>query len=412
MSTAGARSNGQPPLPDLLAGDEGADLLRHAARIQLAPGEEASAPPDHLLVLAEGEAARHREGRLVELIDAPAVLGLVEVVTRAPLRDSLEARTACSLLRLPGCALRDAMARSPVLLGRVAERLAHAALVEGQERFQLLLGCDDFFSAAPGALLLPGPYRCGPYRALQFVMEASPGELDALLPEGLARVPGLGGRYLIVVNDIDACVCEHQASDRLAYRYQEVVPFIPCVSRAGALGLFTPELYPSAYMPILLGREVYGFPKRLGRIRLGERRVDLIADNDVLLCARWTEERAASIGDTIVALVRALLSALTSRVFVRKRIRSAASLDLDACAIDELVEIPFDVFHLGDPAHLDGARVETAPSNRVFPGRLVAAFSSSIGFRFGAGRVLRSYLPEPPRRGLRSLVSPLLRTAR
>jgi len=38
------------------------------------------------------------------------------------------------------------------------------------------------------------------------------------------------------------------------------------------IGLYVPYIYPSAWEPILLGREIYGFPKRLGKTIFWNRR--------------------------------------------------------------------------------------------------------------------------------------------
>ena len=395
--------------------------------IALAPGEVRVLAADEVLLLTAGELLLHRSERLLDVLEAPAVLGLAEALAGVSVAGRVRARGTASLVRIAGDDLRAAMLSDTALRHRVATHLARAVVDGERARLELLASHDDFFPAQPGGLLLPGPYRFGPYRALQLVMEAAPGQLDVLLPEGLARAPGLGGRYLVVVNDIENCVCEHPTSDRRAHAYREVVPFIPCVARNGLLGLYTPEVYPGAYMPILLGREVYGFPKRLARIHLGVRRVDLLVDHDVLLHARWTDEIAVTASGFVEALALALLpagaaaaplarllggftglagatgvdaSALTSRVFVRKRIRAADSLELDRHAIDELVEVPFAVFHVGALARLEGVHAEVGAAGRVFPGRVLAGFSCTIGFRMEKGRVVRDYREIPARRGL------------
>jgi len=395
--------------------------------VTLAPGEQRVLAADEVLLLTAGELLLYREQRLLDMIAAPAVLGLAETLAGAPAGARLRARGAASLVRIAGDDLRAAMLASSALRERVADHLARAVVDGERARLELLASHDDFFPPEPGALLLPGPYSFGPYRALQLVMEAAPGQLDALLPGGLARAPGLGGRYLVVVNDIESCVCEHPASDRRAHAYREVVPFIPCIARNGSLGLFTPEVYPGAYMPILLGREVYGFPKRLARVRLGARRVDLLVDHDVLLHARWTDEVAVPAAGFVEALARTLLpagsaaaplarllggftalagaagadaSGLRSRVFVRKRVRAADSLELESHAIDELVEVPFAVFHADALARLEGVHVEMGAGGHVFPGRVLAGFSCTIGFRMETGRVLRDYRAQPAGRGL------------
>jgi acetoacetate decarboxylase len=49
--------------------------------------------------------------------------------------------------------------------------------------------------------------------------------------------------------------------------------FVPARFGSG-IGLYVPFIYPSAWEPILLGREIYGFPKRLGKTALALNRRD------------------------------------------------------------------------------------------------------------------------------------------
>src|SRR5262249_7916547 len=145
---------------------------------------------------------------------------------------------------------------------------------------------DDFFDP-PNARLVPGPYRFSPMRLVLHVVETERAALAALLPRGLHLLPGLGGRYLVVFGDFHRCVTQHARGDGRVFSYRETTPFIPCAG-FGRVGAFIPELYPDSYMAILLGREIYGFPKRLGRTTVRGDGVDVIVDHARLMRARWS----------------------------------------------------------------------------------------------------------------------------
>jgi hypothetical protein len=178
--------------------------------------------------------------------------------------------------------------------------------------------------------------------------------------------------------------------------------------------MYIPELYPDAYMPILLGREIYGFPKRLGRTRLDAEGADVIVDQARLLRARWAQPRPLSgvdfagelvtellpgLGYTAVAsrlakrIVRWLdalpgLARLTARVpiFVRRQLRSPESLAANRWQIDELVEVPFAVAPVRGIEEFGQHSVSFAATQQILTGTVSRVFRAQVAFQFGLAR--------------------------
>jgi hypothetical protein len=62
--------------------------------------------------------------------------------------------------------------------------------------------------------------------------------------------------------------------------------------RFGAnVGLYVPFIYPSAWEPILLGREIYGFPKRLGKTTFMGKSASLAVDSKPCFELAWDGEK-------------------------------------------------------------------------------------------------------------------------
>lgn len=338
-----------------------------------------------LLLLAEGEVEVRVDGRILEFRSAPAV-----VLARDPMQVVAKSRVLVARARVAEIVAHDSDARDALcrVYERELERLEHWRADE-------LRKGDDFFVDDGGADLVPGPYRFGPYQATAILMDADPGALRHELPPGLSPVPGIAGRYLLVLSEIERCVADHPDSDGRDHRYLEVAAFVPCLGPRMVPGLYLPRVYPDAYLPILLGREAYGFAKRLGRIVREERGYDLIAGGRHVVRARWsdgTEPRGTSRWmDDLTAVARSLMRVGRPRLYLRKRILGVRAGPKAQPCVDQLVVLPFRV------QALDTVRVLAAPTV-TFPesgwglgGRAIGAARFNLGFDFADGRVVRDY---------------------
>lgn len=364
--------------------------------------------PDQVVVLERGCVEVWSDGRLLDIAAAERWFGLAAALSgEATPRVTLRARTAVTLSRHSAAELRG----DPSMLATLSVALARACARHEREAEAVLRQADDFFR--PGAELHPPPYAFGPFPCIQLVVEHDPASWAARLPPGLIPLPGAQGRCLVMINDIRRARCEHVPGREWAYR--EVVPFLPvaCPSRM-TVGLYTPEVFADATMPILLGREVYGFPKRLGRIRIDDHAVRLLADHDVALALRWTASRELGGEQAIAAMAHALvpgaphaligaatrllgaieprLDSLPSRAFMRKRIHDPRGWAGSSWAIDELVEVPFTLDTLASPRELIDVELELGRTWPLGPGRVVAALACEVGFRLTHARRVRDYL--------------------
>ncbi|MCB9763157.1 MAG: acetoacetate decarboxylase family protein [Alphaproteobacteria bacterium] len=347
--------------------DTGATLVR------------AGEPVREVLHLREGRVGLFRDGRLIDIIDAPMRAGAAALLGEGRHRVDVVALGPVAGLRVPAASWLAALDRSPALALAEARRqaAARAALEDG---FAASLGdLDDFF--APGGRLVPGPYTFGPVALTAFVMAGERAALRALLPPGLRLIPGLGGASLLVLAEVGGSRTDGPGGPTRAGAYRELAVFIPCVGPRGRLGVFVPALVVTATMAILLGREIYGFPKRPGRIWLHSDGAEVALDHRLALRLGWGEGTPLAAG----AAPRALRALLRPRVFTRKVIAGVAGRD----RVDELVESRFSLLDLGRLTRLAEPRVEHLDPWLPPLGRPTAAFSLQAAYRLGRGRVLR-----------------------
>jgi CRP-like cAMP-binding protein len=409
---------------------EEAQLEDWSARTWL---REPTSVASEALLLLEGEAEIRVSDRLLNLVRAPVTFGLTSLLrAEAPIA-GLRALTPVTLLRLPLALFSRLLTQSGTLAARVQRHLCEELEAQQEQSVERVRGLDDCF-IDPGARLPAGPYAFDDVELKILILNGDKARLARLLPPGLTLTPWLQDRYLLTICDVrQARFAGHV--DAGVFGYREVTPFIPCVSRSGRFGAFVPELYPDAYHAILLGREVFGFPKRHGRIWLAEQSAHLALGSDWLLHARWQRETALSV-ETFGAeflrvfapesgpaawLGRGLGAALgwaernpsqrlpDFRVFTHKLI--AAADDARRSCVDELVEVPFSLGALGGFARLESASLWLDPRHGVLHGSLLGAFAARVGFTFERARVLETYAvaSAPQRAGRRSSIGALLR---
>jgi hypothetical protein len=380
--------------------------------IELAAGEVLAIEADHVVTLKHGRVEVWSDNRLLDIAEPEQWFGLARALTGEPAAMiSLCARSTASLSRWAAADMLGMLRAEPSLLAELSLVLARDCARHEREAEAALRRADDFF--LPGAELYPPTYTFGPFPSIALVVEHEPEQLAARLPPGLVSLPGAGGRCLVMINDIQRVRCEHVPGREWAYR--EVVPFIPvvCPSRMAA-GLYTPEVFADATMPILLGREVYGFPKRLGRINIADHFVRLLVDHALALELRWTSNREISGNDAIAMMASALvpgaptrlvgaatslfgaldlsLDSLPTRAFMRKRIHDPRGRAGLIWAIDELVEVPFRIDALASPMSLSDVELELGRSWPLGPGRLIAAVACDVGFHLAHARRVRDYV--------------------
>lgn len=368
---------------------------------------------DDLYFLVSGELAVKKAGRLLTMLEGPRVIGLTSALDERPRSASLEVIRDAVFVTLRGEKFRELM-HTQLDVAQAVVRSLQLDLREAwhsQERDRQAL--DDFFTS-PSARLVPGPYVAD-LDVCTFVMRGEPHRLGALLPPGCTPLPGAEDTWLLLVSHFLDVRSQSEAGQGRRFSYREVSPFIPCLAPDLVPSLFCPELYPDNYLAILLGRELYGFPKRMGRFEVGEAHVSLAIGHELALRTAWSEQRActaAELGEHLTQrggpatlatraagrLFGVMSSSLAKPlwpevpVLVRKQIPAAASLFERSLQIDELVNVPFGVKDVRDFAVLESPEVRILSSHFPLGGEVVAGYRQRMAFRFGAGVVLRDYL--------------------
>lgn len=403
------------------------DLLQQLAADftpkQFAAGEtiiRQGEPADELILLLSGEAQVIRQERLQAMIAGPELIGLLALLESTPRSADVRCWSDCQTLHLSQQRFDQYLEQNSSLSRNLMKLLVTQLSQQYDTSFRASKSFDDLFTS-PNAQLVPGPYEFDPFPVYLFVLEHEPAHLQSLLPPGVKLIPGMGGRYIVLVSQIERCYTDNAIGDGRQFGYHETTPFIPCVHQNQRFGSYIPELYPDAYLPIILGREMYGFPKRYGQTDIGQQHIDLILADRLLFRARWRQRQDLSSEAYAEQLLQAMLpenylsrtlsqvsgkafAALNSseflrrfgqqHVFVRRQLLGEQSLRERHWRIDELVEIPFQVQQVSEFARLEHAEFEFFDPGHFLGGRCLAGFAARLGFSFGKGHIREDYLPE------------------
>ncbi len=397
------------------------DFCARSTPRQFAAGErilDSDGTDDHVVFVCAGEVAVMHGSAVLRVLEAPETVGLLSALDGRARSASVKALGPVSARLASKRHLDELIAHSAEFDRRLISHLCAELRSQYEREAEWSRSLSDFF-LSPGAVMVPGPYVADPFEMLIFVMEDDSGRLSELLPPGFKLVPGLGQRYLLTVNFFEALRSEHPAGAGKKFRYREVSPFILC--RNGLkIGAFCPELYPDNYLAISIGRELYGFPKRFGRVEKNRQGFDVIVDEQLLFRASYTGRSELDAAGFAEGMTRALVpsklgsaftSGLAGRLFELANAEAARTLwpsvpvfvrcqrphASGARALDQLSEIPFRVQSVEPIAELSAPQIELMRPEHFLRGRCVAGFVVRMSFRFGDA--LFSDLSERPRSG-------------
>ena len=400
------------PIFNALPADHCASLRARAQSQVLAAGDvlcyQGDTPRD-LCLLTAGECALERHGNPGGTLAAPAWLDPVAVLGGLPHGHTIRATSDGECLCWPLDILwaLDEFARA-------ARRFLATTLQRTQDRLAALEAPIHY--TAPGAQVQPGPFMFEHTTLLLAFCDADFDAVRAQLPAGLSllRRPGRQRDSLILaLADFPNAYPEHAPEAR--FSYTETTCFVP-VRYGRRVGLFVPYIYPSAWEPILLGREIYGFPKRLGQTTISPRHAALAVDGQAHFSLGWKGMQAAD----EPRLVRALMdwlglegrsAALAFRagevlrqvmqlppyrsiaVYNHKRIPAPASThDTPTYAVDQLTHAIFGVLRWYQIAALETPRLRVAGGPLAEANlHLREAYRTQLDMRLSTGRVVEDY---------------------
>lgn len=153
-------------------------------------------------------------------------------------------------------------------------------------------------------LVLPPPYHFPRSTASLFLLTANPERVTEAIPSELKLIPGLGSKVLLAVlrhEDVHA-ECDRSGA-RYCYNEVMLAAFVreKAVNPIGRMGLYPICLYVDDDTAMAVGREIYGFPKKMARIELGAETLSLVRGGLVpgaeparvqpitLMSARWSD---------------------------------------------------------------------------------------------------------------------------
>lgn len=398
-----------------LSPEQRAALLAQAQKQQVAPGSVLfyeGDPVQQVYLLVEGRCSLTQGGVERRDVLAPALLDPLAVLGGLPHGMKVTAAEDCSLL----CWSVDQWWALEAI-ATAARRYLAAQLKQAQTRLAELTTPIHYRSHT--AELLAGPFRFENVTMLFAFCETDHERLASLLPPDLnvfQRPARRTAPLLIALAKFPSAYFEDAPDARFAYT--ETTFFAP-VRYKTAVGLYVPFIYPSTYEPILLGREIYGFPKQLGETTFEQMAVSLTVNGENVLRLAW--EDAAASSET--RLVRALSDWLgieghltaaafgagevlrkvtrlpaTRRVDVynHKRLPAAEStLEQPLYAVNQLTRATFGVLRWHQIAKLDHptlTRGVSPLSDALSDITLREAYRTQLDMRLSVGRVIKNYL--------------------
>ncbi len=366
------------------------DIVRRTAE----RGQALELEPGFLWQLTEGEVVAYRAGRPTEVWRAPRPLDAASAITG----DRSASFVAACDVRLEGRPI-DAVPNEEIIRELARENALLWRRIEADARRD-----DDTF--LPWARPVPGPWWFRKATAIVLVMQGEPARLRRSLPRGVHLLPGTGGRYLLALTRFED-VGSLDPRDTSRFAYHEVTPFLPVWSGRRGPAAFIPELYPDAWMAVILGREIHGFPKRTARIGFHEDGADLLVDRRLAARVRYGGEAArdphaalgelthrisgsAWLGTRAAALLRRRdgSGGLAFSTLLHKRIGDVRTAGR-TLALDDVVRVPVELDPIRGAALLSGLSVEVPGGPGILHGSALAGWKLETGFRFGEGTIER-----------------------
>lgn len=250
-------------------------------------------PTDRLYLLAEGHCRLtwgtepRGDAYSGDWLDLTASLGGL------PHRVKATAFADCNLLMWSASVLWESPEFAAVARRWLAEQLESTRLALAEVRAPVHYRPDS-------AELMAGPFAFEQATVIFAFCELA--EATIPLPDGLTvlnRPDKRSSPLLLALAQFPNAYPEHTPTAR--FTYSETTYFIP-VRHGMGWGLYTPYIYPSTWEPILLGREIYGFPKTLGQTHFESHAAKLVVEDKPYLDLTWQHSGATEEAQLVGAL--------------------------------------------------------------------------------------------------------------
>jgi CRP-like cAMP-binding protein len=393
------------------------DLIGSAESCVFAAGETLFVegdPSDTLILLEQGTCMLSQNAEPLGEAPPEALLDPVAALGGLPHTIRATAITNCKCLRW---SVMELLQR-PDFVATTRRYLA-ATLLQVQSRRQELTAPVHYRNEQ--AQLPAGPFVFKNMTMLIALCDANLDSVRERLPDGLSLFrPTWRKRdsLFIAMADFPLAYPDHTPSAR--FKYTETTIFAP-VRYKGKLGLFVPYIYPSTYEPILLGREIYGFPKQLGMTTFdtspastqtasltvdGEPHLDFTYDQTepaseprlVRALSDWmgiqgrVTESAFRLGDALLGSIGIPLYRRVS-VYNHKRVPAAnTSQSAPVDAVNQLTRAVFSVTHWHDIRRITQATLTMRGGPLRTAGvTLKESYLTRLDMRLSTGQALRDY---------------------
>jgi hypothetical protein len=384
-------------------------FLERAQRRTLTAGEVLFYEGDHpqeLHLLLRGRCAQSWGSESRGEVSAGQIIDLLAALGGLPRTVKVTASEPCELLCWPLESLWQSESFSAGARRYLAERVRLAEI----RRDEL---------AAPIAYInqraevSPGPFRFDNVQIVYAFCDA-PSDLGDSLPPGLSILqrPGRDATPLLVaLAEFPNAYPEDHPQKKFTYR--ETTFFIPVRVQA-AVGIYIHQIFPSAWEPILIGREVYGFPKQLGDTVFSPNAVALHLNESPVMELRWDGAEVSSearfirsLSDLLGIEGRLTAAAFQAGEVLRKVARLPAHRRLDVYnhrripapdstpeaptySVDDLTRATFGVMQWHYINRLENIQLEAFDA-RFADLSLHEAYRAKLDLRLSAGRVVEDY---------------------
>ncbi len=279
-----------------------------------------------------------------------------------------------------------------------------------------------------GPLIYPGPYRFEKLDMYNFFCQTqTETNFSRFIPKGIRLWNPLFPKGMIQV-----VICHYpkayaDATPDITFSYQEAVIFVPCFHIKKGPVVYCPFIYLNNVLAMAVGREIYGFPKKLTDVtieKLGNSRTASVTseNKEELLNVKWkNREQEGSVKEVVknmvqIApksnLIKGIMKTGMKLIDIEKRLQSAsvsvlnwrripdvsATIEKPKWSVNELAAACFTIDNIYSMNLLDVEEHAVAlkgglhdPLHKFGPLKTVLAFKLNMDFTLMPGKVIQKY---------------------